>query len=70
MTQHTWQPIETLPKIGEFLVYMPEERHKFQVMSRNGRFSVVAGCFSFDVTKPTHWMPLPEPPSANGEAER
>lgn len=60
-----WQPIETAPKGGQFLVYLPDEHRKFQVMYRNGRMAaVIGGAFAFDMTKPTHWMPLPTPPPA------
>jgi hypothetical protein len=57
-----WQPIETLPDEGQFLIYLPEEIRQFQVMYKNHRFSMIGGDFGFDLTKPTHWMPLPEPP--------
>jgi hypothetical protein len=60
-----WQPIETAPKVGEFLVYMPDEHRKFQVMYRNERVTIIGGAFAFDMTKPTLWAPIPdlnEPP--------
>jgi hypothetical protein len=60
-----WQPIEKAPKDGQFLVYLPNEHRQIQVMYRNSgsRFAVIGGAFAFDLTKPTHWMPLPEPPA-------
>jgi hypothetical protein len=59
-----WQPIETAPDDGtEFLAFLPNERRKIQVSWQIGNGDmVIGGCFSFDTTKPTHWMPLPESP--------
>lgn len=56
-----WQPIETAPKDGT----------KVLVYTEYGRTFVAAWWEDYDdwryhyegyVTKPTHWMPLPEPP--------
>ena len=58
----TWQPIETAPKVGVFLVFLPGERRKFEVMYRAENTSIVGGAFGFDRSAPTHWMPLPHPP--------
>ncbi len=55
-----WQPIETAPKVGELLVYLPEEHRKFQVMYRTERVTIIGGAFGFDVSKPTLWAPIPE----------
>jgi len=61
--QAGWRPIETAPKVGTFLVYLPEEfLRPFQVMYRTERTTVIGGAFAFDMSKPTHWMPLPAPP--------
>ena len=57
-----WQPIETIPPEGEFLVFMPGERMKIQVAKWHPNVKVIGNVFAFDLTKPTHWMPLPEPP--------
>jgi hypothetical protein len=55
-----WQPFETAPKTGEFLVYMPGEQREFQVMYRTERYAVVGGAFLFDLSeKPTLWAPIP-----------
>lgn len=62
-----WQPIETAPRDGEFLVYLPEEHRKYQVMYRTERTSIIGGAFAFDMSKPTDWMPLPAPPAHPGE---
>jgi hypothetical protein len=59
-----WQPIETAPDSGVFLVYMPDERTKFQVAKFHPNVRVIGNCFAFDITKPTHWMPLPEAPTS------
>lgn len=58
-----WQPIETAPEHGQFLVYMPEEpRRKIQAAEWHPNVKVIGNHFAFDLTKPTHWMPLPDPP--------
>ena len=62
-----WQPISTAPRDGEFLVYLPEEHRKYQVMYRTERTSIIGGAFAFDMSKPTDWMPLPAPPAHPGE---
>jgi hypothetical protein len=61
-----WQPIETAPEEGQFLVYLPQEHRKYQVMYRIGpSMSVIGGAFSFDMTKPTLWMPIPDASKAS-----
>jgi hypothetical protein len=59
-----WEPIETAPDEGEFLVWMPNERTKVQSCRRRRAMDVIGGCFGFDLTKPTHWMPFPPPPES------
>jgi len=54
-----WKPFETAPKVGEFLVYLPGEYRKFQVMYRNELTSIVGGVFAFDLSEPALWAPLP-----------
>jgi hypothetical protein len=71
-----WERIRSAPKNGQpFLAYCPEgedgEPHWavcFFSMSRSLCFDT--GGFAGDVPdfKPTHWMPLPEPPEARGDA--
>jgi hypothetical protein len=65
----TWQPIETAPKDEWILVFMEDEddymgrihagRHN---KVANGHLWVIGHHFASDLSKPTHWMPLPEPP--------
>lgn len=52
-----WQPIKTAPK-GELLLYFPkiEARLPLSPMIRAGRV------VDYPHRKPSHWMPLPEPP--------
>ena len=59
-----WQDISTAPKKGEFLVWMPDEpeQRKMQVMSIFPYGTIIGGNFDYDLTKPTHWMLLPNPP--------
>lgn len=63
LTANQWLPIESAPEIGEFLVFLPDERTKVQAARKNenGVF-VIGDAFAFDLTEPTHWMPLPESP--------
>jgi hypothetical protein len=59
-----WQPIETAPKEGHFLVYLPEEQSKVQSARKNANgVFVIGGHFAFDMSKPTHWMLLPDAPA-------
>lgn len=59
---HGWRPIEEMPEECVALVYMPHEHRKFQVMYRQPEVTVIGGAFGFDLTKPTHFMELPEAP--------
>jgi hypothetical protein len=59
-----WQPIETCPTEGQFLVYMPDEpTDKIQAANYHPNVKVIGNHFAFDLTKPTHWQPLPDPPT-------
>jgi hypothetical protein len=61
-----WQPIETAPAEGKFLVYMPDEdRQPIQVARWHPKVKVIGGNFAFDMPKPTHWMPLPDAPKVD-----
>ena len=62
-----WQPIETAPKNGTEIVLVVTDGFVGQlafnahwVRNRNG-----GECWSVALpgTTPTHWMPLPDPPS-------
>lgn len=52
-----WQPVETAPK-GLILLYFPptDGRMKMGAMIQIDHYPVTYP------RKPTHWMPLPEPP--------
>ena len=57
-----WQPIETAPS-GNVLLYYPAENGKNALrewitigLGRSARFR-----------KPTHWLPIPNPPGVGGE---
>ena len=57
-----WQPIETAP--SEHLIFYGNTRHDARTVftgwkAQNGRYYADNG----DSVKPTHWMPLPAPPS-------
>lgn len=52
-----WQPIETAPKGKDVLLFFPK------VEGRNYLREWIRVGFKDDcIRKPTHWMPLPEPP--------
>lgn len=59
-----WQPIETAPKDGtDFLAFVPfRKTHHVMVGAfvPSGHFSSWPGRWDY---KPTHWQPLPEPPT-------
>lgn len=65
-----WQPIETAPRDGTvILVYRPLGRKNSTYGGRVGidAFGTVSSypqewSQSLRFAKPTHWMPLPEPP--------
>jgi hypothetical protein len=62
----TWQPIETAPKEGCFLVWLSEpELGSYVHTMRAGRGATIGTRFAHDCSgQPTHWMPLPPPPEA------
>lgn len=68
-----WQPIETAPKDGSDILILTSEYEKRKVTSAYYeseddtwvpvKLSVHGcGCCRGDYPKPSHWMPLPEPP--------
>jgi len=57
-----WQPIDTAPKTGRFLVYVPIDKHRLVIAMRG-----TGGIFLDERAQPmpwppSHWMPLPEAP--------
>jgi hypothetical protein len=66
-----WQPIETAPKDGSVIccaeywdggwIFWPDYWRKYLEPYGEG----FGGC-----RRPTHWMPLPEPPRPPNEIER
>lgn len=69
-TVQAWQPIEAAPERQTILVYVPDARReqdaiqtgRYGMTANNMRLWVIGGLMGFDVGKPTHWQPLPEPP--------
>lgn len=71
-----WQPIETAPKDGTVILvnnpiksYSNKKYYKYPVVMAwanryitEGRESYYWKSFNHGYPKPTHWMPLPEPP--------
>ncbi|MDE2096351.1 MAG: DUF551 domain-containing protein [Patescibacteria group bacterium] len=67
-----WQPIETAPESGSFLVWAPGKIGGSQYAVCNKRregLCIIDGHFAWDMPKPTHWRPLPEPPSSGTSEE-
>jgi len=59
MNNMTWQPIETAPTVGYFLVYAHDEVF---MSNRSRNYSGFAIAYDGQALEPTHWMPLPPPP--------
>lgn len=66
-----WQPIETAPRDGtKILVYIQSASLDWRIVAR--AFDEHDGWYSDPGkhhVRPTHWMPLPDPPSAALRAE-
>lgn len=62
-----WNPIETAPKDGSVLVYCPDNNWKIYVANRDSYGGWMQSNSGWDCN-PTHWMPLPPPPTEEGEA--
>jgi hypothetical protein len=65
-----WQPIETAPKDGTTIVGWSKENGAdilFYGMTEHDDVIEEGWLYHFDFqtwpTKPTHWMPLPKPPT-------
>jgi len=73
MNNNQWQPMETIPDVGKFLVFIPntdvfEDRSgQIEICERfkTGTGVVVSAIKNEFVWKmeATHWMNLPEPPA-------
>lgn len=64
-----WKPIETAPKRGVFLVWMSKPILGSSVYPMNrSNITTIGQAFAFDMeNKPTHWQPLPAPPTGRDE---
>jgi len=66
-----WQPIETAPKDGtHFLAYWPEhdlDPHMKQYHVCHYAHGAIWPCWITEDDLPTHWMPLPPPPTNEQE---
>lgn len=65
-----WKPIETAPKDGAFiLAYWDEATYPHDIENRYEIVRWINGEWrnenDEDLIKPTHWMPLPDPPKEN-----
>ena len=63
-----WEPIETEEKTSaDRLIYVEDTREMFVAFWDGGgwQFAICGGnCKPVQIKSPTHWMPLPSPPSA------
>ena len=64
-----WRPIETAPKKGKFMVWIPATNLPWPAYAGGDWiYSNSHGALNEmqdgRVLKATHWMPLPEPPSS------
>lgn len=56
---HVWLPIETAPTEGRYLIYGEWLGMPFVTEAKSPR-----GATLWRNIKPTHWMPLPDPPES------
>lgn len=63
-TDTTWQPIETAPKDGTRILMTNKNRAlSIGRWVTPGRFYRKYEGWSVNLTNPSHWMQLPEPPN-------
>jgi hypothetical protein len=63
MTQNNWQPIETAPKNQRILACVSNEYWNIEIVQWHERDNAwIYGDFDHWM-QPTHWMPLPTPPT-------
>ena len=64
--QSQWQPIETVPRDSRArLVWCPDRQNIYAVSYQGRRGWLIFGGGVL-TQEPTHWMPLPPPPSPEG----
>ena len=63
-----WQPIETAPKDGRRVLVMWEywSSEPFVAYFKHGRWNGEVALSECSDDGPTHWMPLPSPPTPEG----
>lgn len=75
MTAETgrWQPIDTAPGDRDILIYVPQWgpliarfNREFDEWSSRMQYPV---SLAEESDRPTHWMPLPQPPEGEGAAD-
>lgn len=65
-----WQPIETAPKTSQSRLVWCPERQNIYCVSWHGEWLLFGGGISALNETPTHWMPLPPPPSPDSHQEQ
>lgn len=67
METRGWSDIETAPKDGtRFLAYVPIQNHRMVIAMAGDMGMILNESYLPMPYKPTHWMPLPPPPKAEG----
>lgn len=68
-----WQPIDTAPEDHDILIYVPAWGPLIARFNREfDEWSSRMQCpvsLAEEADRPTHWMPLPEPPEGVGAAD-
>jgi hypothetical protein len=70
----SWQPIGTAPRDGTLILIWPSKRSRnlagvdTAYWHQPGNPSAVGFWVSRYAARPTHWMPLPDPPGSDREA--
>lgn len=62
-----WQPIETAPRDGTWILMyrahdIAQARRQIDVFSKNKEWGGIGWAYGDDA-QPTHWIPLPAPPT-------
>ena len=65
----SWQPISTAPKDGTWILVFQPARGPWRDRIKEVRGGHVASRHGWGDDYPTHWLPLPEPPSMKDEGD-
>jgi hypothetical protein len=57
-----WQPIETAPKDGTWILVFENHEKPLDTVMWNHFYGLWRNGYNDHASYPTHWQPLPEPP--------